>query len=516
MAKLLTPLSIIGPGALGLNTKLAGLELGPDWCVDVRNGALSNQGTISSRKGWRPFPDAEQIAGAPDVVSIIEYIDTSTDGRMIWSAGNKIYESTGNYIDVTGSVTPEADNWKFVNFNGKVVGVQAEHNPIVKVDSQNFSEISFDGSIDFPIEALAAWGRIWYVEGNRQRIRYTDLLQENVVDDASNPGSAGQLNMYTVWANGTDEIVALAEFNNYLVVFGRKQVILFKGGEDPNNLLQIVDIINTTGCVARDSVQNIGNDLIFLGEDGVISLGRNIQAGGDIRSLPISNLTENVSSFITQFALSEQGEAIKSAYKPDEGFYLISFPTSKVVFYLSLRYLTPDNKARIFVWYDINPTGMAVDREDTLYFGQPGYLGFYDGYRDNTESYEFTMRTGWTTGITQGESDTKVFKQAVLTVRGGYSSFVSFNWSYDFLPTAYDTQTQASAEQAEPAEWNIAEYGVGEYSRISLISQLVYTMSGSGKAVQFGVTANIDGSQLTVQKVDLYLKGGNISRRGRR
>jgi hypothetical protein len=41
-------------------------------------------------------------------------------------------------------------------------------------------------------------------------------------------------------------------------------------------------------------------------------------------------------------------------------------------------------------------------------------------------------------------------------------------------------------------------------------------MSGSGKSVQFGLETEVDGAELNIQKVDLYLKGGKIARRGRR
>jgi len=512
MAKLLTPFSVVGPGALGLNTKLAGLEIGPQFCLTTRNCALSNQGTIAARQGWQPFAGVEQLAGEPDLRTIHEYIDNGNTSRIIWSAGNEIYEGTASVTNVTGTATPTADNWKFTNFNGKVIGVQGGHNPIVKTDGGDFADISFDVAIADPIEALSAWGRVWYVEGDGQTIRYSDLLQE----DTLTGGSSGTINLYTVWSNGTDEIIGLQEFNNYLVIFGRKQIVLFAGGEDPNTSLKIVDIINNTGCIARDSIQNIGNDILFLGEEGVISLARNIQAGGDVRSLPLANLADNVSDFLSQFSLSEPAQNIKSCYKADDGFYLITFPTSKVTFYLNVRYTTQDNKARVFVWYDINPTALAVDRQDNVYIGKPGYLALYDGFTDNGESYNMQFKTGWESGGQQTGTSTKIFKQAVLTVKGGYASRITFEWGFDFLPTTFDSENNAIEVLLNPSEYGIDEYTVAEYSRVNPVSQILYRMSGSGKSVQFGIETEINGSELNIQKADLYLKGGKIARRSRR
>ena len=513
MAKLLTPFSVVGPASYGLNTKLAGLEIGPQWCLTARNCALSNQGTIAARKGWTTFSGVSQLSGEPAVKSIHEYIDNGNSSRIVWAAGNKLYEGTASVSEVTGTATtPTDDNWKFVNFNGKCIGVQQGHSPVVKTDSGNFADISFDTAPADPIDALSAWGRVWYVDGDAQTIRYSDLLQEDVLDT----GSSGLINMYTVWSNGTDEIVGIQEFNNYLVIFGRKQIVLYAGGEDPNNALQLVDIINNTGCIARDSIQNIGNDILFLGEEGIISLARNIQAGGDVRSLPLANLADNVSDFLAQFSLSEPAQNIKSCYKADEGFYLISFPTSKITFYLNVRYPTPDEKARVFTWYDINPTALAVDRQDNVYLGQPGYVGLYNGYEDNGESYVMNFKTGWISGEGEVGTSTKIFKQAVLTIRGGYGYRITFEWGYDFLPTTYDSENNAVEILVDPSEYNVDEYGIAEYSRINPVSQILYRMSGSGKSVQFGLEAEINGAEFNVQKTDLYLKGGKIARRGKR
>jgi len=513
MAKLLTPFSVVGPGSYGLNTKLAGLEIGPQWVLTDRNCALSNQGTIAARKGWRTFEGVSQLTNEPDVKAIHEYIDNGNSSRIVWAAGNELYEGTSSVSNVTGTITtPTADNWKFINFNGKCIGVQQGHNPIVKTDGGDFADISFDTAPSDPIDALAAWGRVWYVEGDGQTIKYSDLLQEDVLTT----GSSGTINMYTVWSNGTDEIIGLAEFNNYLVIFGRKQIVLYAGGEDPNTSLQLVDIINNTGCIARDSIQNIGNDILFLGEEGIISLARNIQAGGDVRSLPLANLADNVSNFMAQFSLSEPPENIRSCYKSDDGFYLITFPTSQITFYLNLRYQTPDNKARIFTWFDINPTALAVDRQDNLYVGKPGYLGLYDGYEDNGESYNMQFSTGWISGEGEVGTATKIFKQAAITIKGGYGSRITFEWAYDFLPTSYDSENNSVEVLVDPSEFGISEYGIAEYSRINPVSQILFRMSGSGKSIQFGVETEIDGSELSIQKADLFLKGGKIARRGRR
>lgn len=512
MASPLNPVSIGAPGSLGLNTKFAGLEIGPDFCVSARNCIVSDAGTLASRKGWSTFIGVSPLAGDPDVEAIHEYIDNNKTSRIIWAGGGEIKEGTNTIVDIAPSLTPADNHWKFQDFNGKVVGVQAGENPIVKVDGGDFSEISFDTAPNSPKEVLAAWGRVWYVEGQGQNIKYSDLLQESVLTS----GSSGQINMFTVWSNGADEIIGLQEFNNYLVIFGRKQIVLYSGAEDPNSSLQLADIIDNTGCIARDSIQNVGNDIIFLGEEGIISLARNIQAGGSVRSLPLANLSDNAASFLTKFSLTEVPKKIKSCYKSDDGFYLISFPTSKVTFYLNLKYKTEDGRARVFPWYGINPTALHVDRFDRMYVGKPGYLGLYGEYKDNGSPYNFSFKTGWVSGQGSSSLSRKIPKQAIVTVAGGYGSSLQLSWSYDFLTTTYDAETNEIAIELAPAEYGVGEYGIAEYSRLNVVDQVSYRMSGSGKSLQIGAESEIQGSELNIQKIDLYFKGGSIARRGKK
>jgi len=520
MAAPQTSIPVTAPGSLGLNTKAESLDLGPFWSTEIKNAVVAADGTLGARKGWQKTFDTAIESGA-DIKSIHEYIDSGGVSRIIYALNNKIYESEVTPSEVTGTITtPTADNWKFVTFNNKCIGVQAGHAPIVKSDSGNFADISFDTAPSDPYEVLAAWGRVWYVDADKQTIKYSDLLQE----DTMTTGSSGVLNMQTVWSTGSDEIVALAEFNNLLVVFGRKQVVIFSGGEDPNNELALVDIITNTGCIARDSVQNLSADVLFLSEHGVISIARSLETG----SLPISNVSENVANFLSLIIRSEPEDNIKSVFNIEDGYYLISFPTANRTFYFTFRYLTDEgqetqdlslkarvSKPRVSVWTDITPTAFGYTRSGDVLLGKEGLVGRYTGYQDNGESYDFEFKTGWFSGQGQESTIKKIFKQAVNTIKSGFSVPVVFEWDYDYQPTAYGSGINEVEAATSPSEFGIAEYGISEYTASNYVSSLIYNMSGSGKTFRMGFRAVIDGANLEIQKTELFIKTGKINRRGR-
>ena len=83
-------------------------------------------------------------------------------------------------------------------------------------------------------------------------------------------------------------------------------------------MVLLADVITGIGCVARDSVQDTGTDLIFLSDSGVRSLGRTIQE----KSNPIGNVSKNVRDDIIYYTGVETGN-IKSVYSPEHAFLLI-------------------------------------------------------------------------------------------------------------------------------------------------------------------------------------------------
>jgi hypothetical protein len=80
----------------------------------------------------------------------------------------------------------------------------------------------------------------------------------------------------------------------------------------------LADIITNIGCIARDTVQSTGTDLIFLSDTGVRSLGRVIQE----KSNPIGDVSKNVRDEM-MFTVNTQTNNIKSVYSPEHSFYLV-------------------------------------------------------------------------------------------------------------------------------------------------------------------------------------------------
>jgi hypothetical protein len=102
----------------------------------------------------------------------------------------------------------------------------------------------------------------------------------------------------------------------------------------------------------------------------------------------------------------------------------------------------------------------------------------------------------------------KILKKISLVLIGSSNQPITAKWGFD-----YSTSYQAASRNlgaSLPAEFNIAQYNINEYSVGIDISNFTYQASGTGKVVQIGIETDISGSPLSIQKLDLFVKEGKV------
>jgi hypothetical protein len=260
---------IAAPGFKGLNTQDSPVTQDASFASIAENMVVDKYGRIGARQGLDKLTSsATPLGSSIGIETIFEYVDQSGD-IVVFSTGNsKVFTGTTTLTDVTpGSYTVSANNWKIINFNNHAYFFQRGQEPLIYTDEsgsgvlEKFSDHSHaTGTPPQANEALAAFGRVWAadVTGNKYTLYWSDLLAGH----AWTGGTSGSLDLTTVWPTGHDEIVALAEFNDFLVIFGKRSILLYSGASSPSSMV-LADIITNIGCIARDSVQSTGTDFIL-------------------------------------------------------------------------------------------------------------------------------------------------------------------------------------------------------------------------------------------------------------
>ncbi len=518
MAQPIQTFSISAPGFYGLNTQDSPLDLASGFALVATNCVIDQYGRIGSRKGWTRVNSSSGNLGANDVGVIHELVQTDGTLTVLFAGNNKIFKLSGTTVtELTygggGSApTISANNWQCASLNGITYFFQTGHDPLIydpAVSTTTYRRVSeksgYTGTVPSGNIVLSAYGRLWVASTSSDKvtISFSDLIAGHVWSG----GTTGSLDTSRVWPNGADEVQALAAHNGFLFIFGKRQILVYQGATTPSTM-SLSDTVGGIGCLARDSVQTTSSDVIFLSNSGVRSLMRTIQE----KSAPEGDLSKNVRNDLMSDVASQTLANIKSVYSEREGFYLLTMPVTQSVYCFDTKVVLQDGSRRVTTWDSITPTCLASLRDGSVYIGKNGYIGLYSGYND----YQSTYRMQYYTNHADlgNVNQTSILKKISVVVIGGTNQNVFIKWGFDFK-TNYLSATTTIPVQGV-SEYGIAEYGanatvVAEYSDGIALNTLKVSASGAGKVVQTGYESDINGSQLSIQKIEIQAKNGKLS-----
>ncbi len=515
MAEQITPFSISAPAFFGLNLNDSPVDLTANFALEANNCIIDKSGRIAARKGWIAANSANTELSTGDVTCIGELIQLDGTATTVCTGNGYLYKlGSGALTTLTyggGGVAPtiNANNWKFCFLNGVAMFWQRAYDPLIydpAVSATTFRRLNEKtgtaGTVPQANEAIVAYGRVWAADTSTDKstVVWSDLLTPHIWTG----GTSGSLDLRNVWPSGGDEIVALAAHNNYLFIFGRRQILIYSGADVPATMV-LKDSIVGIGCIARDSVQVIGEDVWFLSDTGVRSLMRTIQE----KSSPTRKISKNVNDDLQSYVTAETLANVKSGYSAVNSFYLLTMPASSLTYCFDTRAPLEDGAARVTKWQWTPAKSFYETKARLFYTGRAGYIGTYSGYNDNASTYRMTYYTTWIDF--QNPIQLSILKRIILTAIGGSNQVVTFKWAYDFNSTYYSGQATIP-NNSSAAQFNVSQYNTStaQYAWSSIVNLLSMQGSSHGRVLQFGFETDINGAEFSVQKIDLFTKGGRL------
>jgi len=532
----LQTLTVAAPGFLGLNTQDSGVNLESGYATIATNCVIDKFGRLGARKGWDLQTTSTPLSTDAYIESIFEFKDVDSTVTFLSGGDGKLFKGTTTQTQVQVYLTDETtpvvtsftgNRWQFQSLlegtgeTARSYAIATQKNNTALVYRRSgpsytgpyiFQRIGTDygnkptGVTTFdPDCCLSAFGRMWVagLNSNPSTIYFSKM---NEPANFSDSGS-GVLDISTV-VGGNDSIVALAQHNNYLIIFCTHHIVVYSGAISPASM-QLADVINGIGCIARDSVQATGTDLIFLSRSGVRSLNRTIQE----KSLPMRELSLNIKDDLSSYLAVETLTNIRSVYYEDDAFYLITFPGSRIMVYFDLRVPLPNGAARATTWKtDDGTLFKAFCNTETreLLLGVPNGIAKYSGYLDNTATYDFEY---YTAASDMGQpTSNKLLKKAELMIIGSGEQDFTFKWGYDYTLNLSSQVINRTFGITTLSRYNMTyKYNLDKYNTVGLgVQPIKIALGGSGKVIQFGIESTINGEPLSIQKIDVYLKTGKI------
>ena len=514
MSQAIQTAAVAAPGFFGLNTQDSPLDLASGFALVATNCVIDQFGRVGARKGWSRVNSSSGNLGANNVGVMHELVQSDGTLTVLFAGNNKLFKLDGSnaVVELTyggGGTAPTitASNWSVASLNGITYFFQTGHDPLIydpTVSTTTYRRVSeksgYVGTVPSGDIVISAFGRLWVANTATVKnvVAFSDLLSGHIWTT----GTSGTLNVDRVWPGGSDEVQGLAAHNGFLIIFGKRQILVYANATTPSTM-SLSDTVGGIGCIARDSIQSTGKDVLFLSNSGVRSFARTIIE----KSAPLGDLSKNVRSDLMGIVAGETPANIKSVYSESEAFYLLTLPSVKEVYCFDTRTQLQDGAFRVTVWDSIEPTALLSRRNGDLLIGKNGYIGKYGTYQDHTSMYRMQY---YTNHADLGNANvTSLLKRLKVVVIGGSNQFVTMKWGFDFA-TNYQSANALIPTQGV-SEYGIGEYNVAQYSDGVALQTLSVQATGSGKIVQTGYESNISGSPLSIQRIEIQSKDGKVS-----
>ena len=565
MAQQQQNITVSAPGFQGLNTEDSPFQQDPSFCLVADNAVVDKAGRIGARKAWAEHTTAVNVTYTPAVgvdrteivTHRIGYANLPSGLTILATVSVDQYDAADNVLQSdyfvcervsggSGALTleevtlpatgiaslPSLTDAQLVSFNDYLYILSAS-NSILRWDGTTLEDMEAATSYSpiylndvtsikpTPDVGIGAYGRLWVtgVGGDYQTIYYSDLLiGEQWFDGRTTPGdplnTAGAINVSKYWPGGSDRIVSLAAHNGFLYVFGRQSILIYEGvSGDPADVggLTLRDAVLNIGCVSRDSVANIGSDVLFVDDSGIRSVGRTIQE----KSAAIGDYTYNIrTDVVTSLRAVDTPSGISLAYIPNENIVVLSIESEDICYVLDIRAPSQTGGYKATKWTDCRFNRIlyveSAGVEQTLLTAKvdsKGLLEYTSYFQYDGQSYLFRYQS---TSLTFGQSaNLKFMKQVDFSAISTNNPTTAWGlWGYQGVLT----NKKAFTVDGTPGSlFGSSIYGTALYgSRGSTTKRYRINTRGSGESCSMGIEVEILGNSFNLQEINVQTLLGRI------
>lgn len=371
----------------GLNTQFSNLTLGrPDY-----NGFASTLINFEPGKGYRRISGFSQYnsaatdfgAGTKPVVGVAVFNDTIFAAKKLSDTTYRIYYSA-----------PSAGAWSDMSASDVAIvdGAKVRHaiynwaSPkIVFVDGSNHA-VRWDGSAKTTLNGASAPSNPKFVTTFKNRLVLAGMSATpySVILSAPNNETVYD-GSGAIEINVGDTITQIRGFRDSLFIFCENSIKKLIGSSSTD--FEIVPVTFNMGCIAPDSVMEIGGDLCFWSTDGF----RPIQATERIGDVNLGTMTISIRPTINDILATYNPEEIVTLTIKNKSQFRIFFSSNTV------------NTAHIRGIIGVLNSG-AVQTNPHWEFSETKGLNPACGTSDYINGTEYVIHGGWDGNVYRQES----------------------------------------------------------------------------------------------------------------
>ena len=279
------------------------------------------------------------------------------------------------------------------------------------------------------------------------------------------------------------DIVAIKPFRDVLYIFGTNAIKSLKGTSTSDFVLS--GVTHDLGCLASDSIIEIGGDLLFLSQDGM----RPISGTNRIGDVELETISKNIQSLFTDIVFNIDLNGLSSVVIRKKSQFRIFFAAAESQGIIGGIRAQQEGFAFEF--------GQILGIEATC--ASSGYLG----------QYEFVIH---------GTSDGKVHRQEVGNSFNGVDIFSLYQTPYLYMdnPEQRKIMHKVSTYLRSEGDNELILSVVYDYEDINVMNPANYTMTTKGAAAYFNEatynsTAIFSGNPSPIQTTNISGSGKSVS-----
>ena len=279
------------------------------------------------------------------------------------------------------------------------------------------------------------------------------------------------------------DIVAIKPFRDVLYIFGTNSIKSLKGTSTSDFVLS--GVTHDLGCLASDSIIEIGGDLLFLSQDGM----RPISGTNRIGDVELETISKNIQSLFTDIVFNIDLNGLSSVVIRKKSQFRIFFSAAESQGIIGGIRAQQEGFAFEF--------GQILGIEATC--ASSGYLG----------QYEFVIH---------GTSDGKVHRQEVGNSFNGVDIFSLYQTPYLYMdnPEQRKIMHKVSTYLRSEGDNELILSVVYDYEDINVMNPANYTMTTKGAAAYFNEatydsTAIFSGNPSPIQTTNISGSGKSVS-----
>ena len=400
------------------------------------------------------------------------------------SSGNnyvhKWNNSTSSWDAITTSGSPTMSGvtkvrFSRLNFGTAKVVLTDGINPAATYDGTTYTQITHSDAPTDPKYSTVFQNHL-FLAGDPAHPTKLFFSAPTAETDFASGNGAGVINVGF-------SIVAIKVFRNELFIFGTTNIKKLAGTDSSNFVLSTVT--DDLGCLATDSVIEIGGDLLFLSQDGL----RPISGTDKIGDVNLETVSKNIQSIFTDIVFDIDLEGLNAV--------VIRQKTQFRYFFAGA------DSQGIIGGYRLTPNGLQFEYSQMLGItatcAASGYIG----------QNEF---------ILHGDSTGKVYRQEQGTNFAGSNIFSLFQTPFYYMqdPEQRKIFYSVATYMRSEGDNELVLSAVYDYDDVDVLSPSNFTLTTTGAAAYYNeatynATAIFDGNPSPVQRTNISGSGKSAS-----